>query len=132
MRTRLGDERGSTTVEASIWLPAAALVVLGLVQIALWLIAVDTSSGAAQQGLDAGRVLGGSPADAWREATANLTHVAGLVSDAQVSTGGTTDTRMQVRVTVDVVLVVPIPGWRWQVDSVVAGAREHLASSGVF
>jgi hypothetical protein len=132
MTTRFRDERGSITTEAAIWLPPAFVAVLVLVQVALWLIAVDTSSAAAQQGLSAGRVLGGSSADAQREATAYLAHVSALIHNPQVSTAGSTDTRMQVSVSVDVLLVVPIPGWQWHIDSVVAGVREHIAGSGVF
>lgn len=131
MNTRLlRDERGSVTVESALWLLPALLVVLGLVQIALWWAAVDTCSAAAQDGLDAGRVVGGSTAAAQREAISYMARVQVLAHGPQVSTAGTTDTQMRVAVSADVVLLVPIPGWHWHVERAAVGAREHLTNPG--
>jgi len=125
LRALLRDERGSVTVEAAIWLAPALLALFGLIQIALWWAAVDTCSAAAQQGLDTGRVLGAGPADAHRDALGYMTRAAALAHDPSVSTAGTTDTVMRVTVSAQVVLLVPIPGWHWQVDRAAVGAREQ-------
>jgi Flp pilus assembly protein TadG len=131
MITRLlRDERGSVTVESALWLLPAVLVVFGLVQIALWWAAVDTCSAAAQDGLDAGRVVGGSPATAQRTALGYMARVQVLARSPQVSTAGTTNTEMRVAVSADVVLLVPIPGWQWHVERVVVGTREHPTNPG--
>ncbi|MFI9389198.1 TadE/TadG family type IV pilus assembly protein [Kutzneria sp. NPDC052558] len=125
MTALLHDERGSVTVEAALWLAPAMLALVGLVQIALWWAAVDTCSAAAQEGLDTGRVLGGTPAAAHQAATTYLARAAALARDPQVSTAGTTEARMRVSVSAEVVMVVPIPGWQWHVTYAVAGVREH-------
>lgn len=130
VRTLLHDERGTATIEAAIWLAPALLVLVGLVQIGFWWAAVDTCSAAAQDGLDAGRVLGSGPATAQREATSYMARVQSLAHNPQVSTAGTTDTQMSVAVSADVVLVVPIPGWHWHVERAAVGAREHPTDPG--
>jgi hypothetical protein len=129
MITRLiRDDRGSATVEAAIWLTPAVLVLAGLVQIALWWAATDTCSAAAQQGLAAGRVLGGTPADAQWQASSVVTRVSGVLSDAQASTAGTTDTVMRVSVSADLRLILPIPGLRWHIEQDAVGPREHVTT----
>jgi hypothetical protein len=127
MTTRLKDERGSISVEAAIWLAPAVLALLGLVQLAVWWAASDTCSAAAQVGLDAGRVVGGTPADAQREATAYMTRVTALARDPQVSVAGT-GTQMLVTVSADVWLIVPIPGVRWHIDQSAVGPHEHVTN----
>ena len=127
MTALVGDEHGSVSVEAAIWLAPVFLVVLGLVQGAFWWAAVDTCSAAAQQGLDAGRVLGGTPADAQREATAYMARVNALARNPQVSTTAT-DTGMRVAVAAEVVLVVPVPGMQWHIERDAVGTREHLTN----
>jgi len=123
--TGIRDDRGSVSVEAALWLVPALIVVLGLVQLALWWAVVDTCSAAAQQGLDTGRVLGATPADATQQATGYLARATGLAHDPRVSTAGTTDTVMRISVSAEVTMVVPIPGLSWHVERAAVGAREH-------
>jgi hypothetical protein len=125
MTALLHEERGSVTVEAAMWLAPAMLALVGLIQVVLWWAAVDTCSAAAQEGLDTGRVLGGTPAAAQQAATSYLAHVTALAHNPQVSTAGTTETRMRVEVSAEVVMVVPIPGWQWHITYAVTGVREH-------
>jgi len=130
MTAVLRDERGSVTVEAAIWLAPAVLALIGLIQIVVWWAAVDTCAAAAQEGLDTGRVLGGTPAAAQQAAATYMARTIGMARNPQVSTAGTTDTRMRVAVSADVVMVVPIPGWQWHIDYAVAGVREHPTTGG--
>ena len=122
------DEWGSASVEAALWLPAALIAIVGLVQIALWWVAVDTCSAAAQLGLDTGRVVGGTPATATREAIHYMARAAAIAHNPQVSTSGTTDTVMRVSVSAEVILLVPIPGMAWHVEYAAVGAREHVTN----
>ncbi|MFC0433381.1 TadE/TadG family type IV pilus assembly protein [Kutzneria buriramensis] len=128
LRTWAGDDRGSVAVEVAMWLMPALLAVFGLVQLALWWAAVDTCSAAAQEGLDTGRVVGGSPTAAEHDAATYIARVAALARYPKVSTSGTTDTVMRVTVSADVVLIVPIPGWQWHVERAAVGAREHATN----
>jgi hypothetical protein len=126
----LREERGSVTVEAALWLAPAMISLVAIVQLLMWWAAVDTCSAAAQEGLDTGRVLGGTPAAAQQAAAPYMDRAAGMARNPQVSTTGTTDTQMWVTVSADVTLVVPIPGWQWHIEYAVTGVREHPTTKG--
>ena len=61
-------ERGSVTAELVIATPLLLLLILGVVQFALWEHAVHVAQATAQQGLAAGRVQGGTEQAATTEA----------------------------------------------------------------
>jgi Flp pilus assembly protein TadG len=72
--TRKGrrGEAGSASAELVVATPLLLLLVLGVIQFALWQHASHVAQAAAQQGLVAGRVQGGSQASATAQATALL------------------------------------------------------------
>jgi hypothetical protein len=122
------SDQGATTVEWAIWSVPAILMVIGLLQFAMWWVARDVSITAAQQGLTAGRVLGGSPGAAQSAAQSFVARAGTMVSDPAVSTAGTTETSMRVEVSVTVKQVIEIPGFNWRVRQAVAGARERFTT----
>lgn len=61
-RRMCGDEEGSASAELVIATPFLLLLILAIVQFALWEHATHVATAAAQQGLAAGRVEGGSAA----------------------------------------------------------------------
>ncbi|HET9732290.1 MAG TPA: TadE/TadG family type IV pilus assembly protein [Acidimicrobiales bacterium] len=69
---RAGDEAGSASAELVVATPLLLLLVLGVIQFALWQHASHVAQAAAQQGLAAGRVQGGSEQSATAQAAALL------------------------------------------------------------
>ena len=65
-------EAGSASAELVVATPLLLLLILGVIQFALWQHASHVAQAAAQQGLVAGRVQGGSQASATAQATALL------------------------------------------------------------
>lgn len=85
---RCADRRddGSSVAEMTIVLPALMLVVALVVQLALWAFAAHAVQASAASGGDAGRSLGGTPAQAVAAARAELATVAGgLVTSPSVT-----------------------------------------------
>lgn len=66
------DETGSASAELVVATPLLLLLILGVIQFALWQHASHVAQAAAQQGLAAGRVQGGSQASATAQASALL------------------------------------------------------------
>jgi Flp pilus assembly protein TadG len=94
-RSPRGDERGSVTAELVIATPLFLLLVLGIVQFALWEHAAHVAQATAQQGLAAGRVQGGSDQAATAEAQSVLAQLGSgvLVRPSVTATrGGVTTT----------------------------------------
>jgi Flp pilus assembly protein TadG len=69
---RRRDERGSASAELVVATPLLLLLILGIVQFAVWEHATHVAQAIAQQGLAAGRVQGGSEQAATAEATSVL------------------------------------------------------------
>lgn len=80
---RLRGERGQT--ELVIVFPVAMLIILLLLQTALWFLARSIASDAAQDGARAAAVVGGSASAAKTAATVDLSQLAGpMLSGASV------------------------------------------------
>lgn len=91
------DERGQT--ELVIVFPVAMLLVLLLLQAALWFLGRSVAQDAAQDGARAAALLGGSPAAGEQAAKADLAQLAGpMLSSTSVSATRSTG-RAQVTVT---------------------------------
>lgn len=71
-RRRKRDERGSASAELVVATPLLLLLILSIVQFAIWEHATHVAQAIAQQGLAAGRVEGGSEQAAVAEATSVL------------------------------------------------------------
>ena len=84
------DERGSSSAELVVATPLLLLLILGVIQFALWQHATHVAEAAAQQGLAAGRVEGGTETTGQTEADAVLRQL-GVLSDSRVVTDRTVD-----------------------------------------
>lgn len=79
------DERGSAAAELVIATPLLLLLILGIVQFALWEHATHVAQATAQQGLAAGRIQGGSNESATAEARSVLVQLGtGVLVDPSV------------------------------------------------
>lgn len=74
-KARWRDQKGSASAELVIAAPLLLLLVLGIVQFALWEHATHVAQAVAQQGVAAGRVEGGSQQAASAEARTVLDQV---------------------------------------------------------
>jgi Flp pilus assembly protein TadG len=80
------DEHGSATAELVIATPLLLLLILAIVQFALWEHATHVAQAVAQQGLAAGRVQGGNDQAATAEANSVLTQLgSGVLVDSNVT-----------------------------------------------
>lgn len=102
-----GDDRGAVAAELVVATPLLLLLILAVVQFALWQHASHVADVIAQQGLAAARVQGGSPAAGRSEADAVYTQLGqGLIVHPTVTAteDATTD---RVVVTGHVTSVIP-------------------------
>lgn len=84
---RAADEAGSASAELVVATPLLLLLVLGVIQFALWQHASHVAQAAAQQGLAVGRVQGGSEQSATAQATALLDQTgSGVLVHPSIST----------------------------------------------
>ena len=60
MTTRLRDERGDATIEAVLVVPVLLLMIMTVIQFGLWYHASHTLKAAAQEGVRASRIDGGT------------------------------------------------------------------------
>ena len=87
------DERGSASAELVIATPLLLLLILAVVQFALWQHATHVAQAVAQQGLAAGRVQNGSDQAATGQATALLDQLgSGVLVDSHVTAARQADT----------------------------------------
>ncbi|MGH9057033.1 MAG: TadE family protein, partial [Acidimicrobiales bacterium] len=74
-RRRVGGETGSVSAELVIATPLLLLLIMGVIQFALWQHATHVAQAAAQQALAVGRLQGESPAAGEAEGDAVLAQV---------------------------------------------------------
>ncbi len=116
------DERGSVSAELVIATPLFLLLVLGVVQFALWEHATHVAQAVAQEGLAAGRLEDGSGPAAVSEADAVLAQLgSGVLVGAQVSATRTAD---QTRVIVSGHAEEVLPFFTLPVRAVAVGPTE--------
>lgn len=118
------EERGSASAELVIATPLLLLLILGVIQFALWQHATHVAKTAAQQGLAAGRVENGTEAAGQSEADAVLTQL-GVLSDPHIATHRTADTTT-VTVTGEAPSVLPFV--HLPVRAVASGPSERFRS----
>jgi Flp pilus assembly protein TadG len=82
-----GDERGLATLEVALITPVLLLVVLGLVQFALWYHAEQVVTAAAQEAAAQASLISGSPATAQQRAQVLLDGLSSIARGTQVSVG---------------------------------------------
>lgn len=94
----------------AVLVPIALALVLTIVQGGLWWHARNLCAAAAQEGVDAGRIVGGTTATAQSAASSFVTRAgSGLVTNP-VITASVDATTARVQVTATVVRILPIPG----------------------
>ncbi|MEU2200603.1 TadE family protein [Isoptericola sp. NPDC019482] len=124
----MGDaERGSTTVELALLLPAVFLVMFLGLQAALYFHARTVAITAATEGAKAAAVEQGSASDG---AAAALSFVADAGGDDVLPGAGATGTMTATAVTIVVTgsALSVIPGWAPDVRQHVTAPRERLTS----
>ena len=127
-RWRRRDERGSVSAELVIATPLLLLLVLGVVQFALWEHATHVAQAVAEEGLAAGRLADGSQQAAVSEADDLLYQLgSGVLVGAQVSASrGAEVTTVVVSGEAEGVL----PFFKLLVRSVATGPTERFTSGG--
>jgi Flp pilus assembly protein TadG len=107
IRQRLRGDRGAVTVELVIATPLLLLILLAIVQFALWSHATHIAQAAASQGLAAARVQNGTAAAGSASAQQMLDQLAqGPLTDASVSADRTA-TSASVRISGTATSVIP-------------------------
>ena len=117
-------QRGSATVETVIAVPVLIFLILVVIQAGLWFHGAHLVEAAAQEGVRAGRVDGGSSAVAEVRARQFLTHLSpSLAGTAAITTSRNVDrTRVQVSGRVQPV----IPGLDLTVTASAEAATERF------
>lgn len=115
-------ELGSTTLALVLVTPAMLVLIMGGVQLGLWMHLQHVATAAAQEGLVAARVEGGSPTAGEARANRFLTELAPpLLRDRRVSASSVGD---DARVEVTGTVAEVIPGVRLRVRAVSQAPRE--------
>jgi hypothetical protein len=121
---RCGDERGSVSTELVIATPLLLLLILAIVQFALWQHANHVARTVAQQSVAAARVDGGSVGTGQDEARSVLGQIGTAeLRNAQISTTRDNDTTT-VTVTGESSSVLPF--FHLPVRAVATGPTEHF------
>ncbi len=122
-------QRGSVTVELVLAFPLLLLLLLALVQFALWAHAGQVADAAASHALDAARVQGGTAAAGYADAAAVLSQLGTgvlLGPRVHVTRGAATAT---ITITGHAVSVLPVPGLSFPVRAAVTGPDEHFTTA---
>ncbi|MHB1615126.1 MAG: TadE/TadG family type IV pilus assembly protein [Actinomycetes bacterium] len=134
MRTRAGQarrpdgERGSFTLELAVLFPVFLLLVLVIVQAALYFFARSIALSAAQRGADTARLQGHNPAEGLTAATRFATEQGnGVLTALAISTAGSTATQVSVTVTGRALTIVP--GLGFTIRQVATAPRETYTTA---
>ena len=123
----MNDERGSTVVEVVLVIPVLMLILVTLIQFALWAHAAQVVQLAASEGDRTARSLGGSPTAGVGQAQTIL-HGA----DSDLSSSGVVVVVMpgdQARITVTGTAISLLPGLSLPVSAVQVGPVQEFRSS---
>ncbi|SOC48601.1 TadE-like protein [Blastococcus aggregatus] len=124
VRERLSGERGAASMELAITFPVVLLLVMTLIQAALWFHARSIALGAAQEGAREGRVQPASTARAESAAKGFLDQTAAdLLTGRDVTVAGSPSS---IEVTVTGTSLSLFPGFSgWSVTQSAAGPVER-------
>lgn len=103
-----GREVGSFSLELAVLFPVFLLLILVIVQAALYLFARSLASSAAQQGADTARLQGNTPSQGAARAAGFVTGQGGGILDhLTVATTGSSPTRIHLTVSGRALTIVP-------------------------
>ena len=122
------DERGAVAAELVIATPLLLLLIMGVIQFALWQHATHVAEAAAQQGLSVGRLQGETAAAGIAEGRAVLTQVGTGALAAPTVSATKTPATTTVVVTGRAVSVVGL--FSLPVHAVASGPSEELTAPG--
>ena len=126
LRRRVRGDRGAGVAELVIAVPLLMLLILLIVQFAIWEHAEDIAHATAEEALAAARVQGGTAAAGQQQASALISQVgASVLTGPQVSVTMTADD-VTVQVTGTAERVVPFPGLSFPVTATVTGPVERF------
>jgi Flp pilus assembly protein TadG len=112
VRRRLSGERGAASVELAVTFPVVLLLVMTLIQAALWFHARSIALGAAQEGAREGRVQPASTARAESAAEGFLDQTASDLLTGRTVTVAGSPTSIEVTVTGTSISLFPgLSGW---------------------
>jgi hypothetical protein len=101
-------DTGSFSLELAALFPVFLLLILVIVQAALYFFARSVASSAAQQGADTARLQGNTPADGASTATAFVTgQGGGILDDVAVTNSGSSATQVSITVTGHALTIIP-------------------------
>ena len=129
-RRSRGDERGSATLEIAVLGPALLLLIFTIIQTALWFYARNLALAAAQEGAEAARSYGSTPAAGVTRAQSFLDRSVGdSLQATAVSSAGSTATTIHISVSGRALSVLPgVPGFR--VDQSATAPVERFSGAG--
>ena len=124
---RRRSQRGTTTLEAVLVFPVLLLLLMLIIQFALWYHATDVATAAAQDGVRAARVEGGTGQDGYDRANTLLDEAArSILQDRKVVVARTTD---DARVEVSGTCIALVPFLRLPVRAVAASGTERFRAA---
>lgn len=127
MGARRSAERGQATVEIVVVTPVLLLLIVTVIQFALWFDGVHVAEAAAQEGVRAARVEGGSAAAGQERAVSFLADAAPtLVASPVVAVARDSErARVEVRATA----IALIPGLRLPIEATAESPVERFRSA---
>jgi Flp pilus assembly protein TadG len=123
---RSADQRGVATIEMAIIFPVTLLIVFGIVQFGVWYHASDVAKAAAQEGVRAARVEGGSAQAGADRANQILDENARSLIGGRHVVPFRDQNEARVEVTGTCIRVVPIPGLSLPVHAVAESPVERF------
>jgi Flp pilus assembly protein TadG len=125
-RCRPDGDRGAGSAEIVVAVPLLMLLILLIVQFAVWEQAESIAHATAEEALAAARVQGGTAADGQQRASQVISQIgSGVLTGPQVFVT-TTPADVTVRVTGTAEQVLPIPGLTFPVTATVTGPVERF------
>ena len=125
-RRRLDGDRGAATAELVIAGPLLMLLILLVVQFAIWEHAESVARATAEEALAAARVQGGTAAAGQQTAAQDIAQVGSAVLVGPQVSVTRTATTVTVQVTGTAEHVLPLPGLTWPVTVTVTGPVERF------
>jgi hypothetical protein len=125
-RARGQADRGSSAAELAIATPLMMLLLLAVVQFALWEHATHVAHATATEALEAARDVGGTPAAGQAQAARVLAQTGGVLHDPRVQV---TRDNQTVGVRIDATAVTVIPAVHLRITVTLHGVPETFRSS---